>query len=171
MPADIEHRAPALQGRAAGLVRMLDLVPHVEGGFFREIWRSKDVVAPADRRGKRAALTSIYFLLPRGAVSRWHRVRSDELWHHCEGDPLELWLMSPEQPSLSKLALGALAHDREPVRAVPAGWWQAATPLGEYTLVSCSVAPGFDFSDFELLAEQPASDALQRARDDASELL
>jgi predicted cupin superfamily sugar epimerase len=111
-------------------------------------------VAPADERGVRAALTSIYFLLPAGAVSRWHRVRSDELWHHYEGAPLELWIAPPDAQRIERLRLGPLGPDQAPVRGVPANAWQAARSLGAYTLVGCSVGPGFEFADFELLRDR-----------------
>ena len=142
--------------RVATLVRSLELAPHPEGGFYREIFRSAARVAPADARGARAALTSIYFLLPGGEVSRWHRVRSDELWHHCEGASLELWLARPDTFELCTRHLGPLDGEHAPVEGVPAGYWQAARSTGAYTLVSCSVAPGFEFADFELLADAGA---------------
>ena len=74
--------------RAAHLVQQLRLEPHPEGGFFRQLFRSSDAVTPADGRGTRTALTTIYFLLPRNDVSRWHRVASDEVWHFYEGATL-----------------------------------------------------------------------------------
>jgi predicted cupin superfamily sugar epimerase len=144
-----------LDPRAAELVRSLDLAPHPEGGFYREIWRSSLDVAPADRRGERAALTSIYYLLPADAVSRWHRVRSDEVWHHVEGAPLELVLIPPDGARLERMRLGPLASRLPPVHCVPAGWWQAAQSRGPYTLAGCTVGPGFTFADFELLADRP----------------
>lgn len=161
-----------MDARADDLVRSLGLAPHPEGGFYREIWRSAARVAPVDRRGERAALTSIYFLLPAGSVSRWHRVRSDELWHHCEGAPLELWLAQPDTFELRTLRLGPLDGEQAPVHGVPAGAWQAARSTGAYTLVSCSVGPGFEFADFELLADHPElAETLRRAQSGASALL
>ena len=130
-------------------------MPHPEGGYYRETWRGPLGVEPVDGRGARAALTSIYFLLPAGAISRWHRVRSDEVWHHTEGAPLELLLVPPNEMRLERLRLGPLAPDQEPVRCVPATWWQAARSLGDYTLAGCTVGPGFEFSDFELLSDRP----------------
>jgi uncharacterized protein len=122
-----------------------------------------------DRRGARAALTSIYFLLPAGAVSRWHRVRSDEVWHHYEGAPLELWLVPPEEQRLERVQLGPLATRQAPVHCVPAQWWQAARSLGPYTLVGCTVGPGFEFGDFELLRDRPErADALCAALPEAA---
>ena len=129
-------------------------MPHPEGGYYREIWRGAQGVETGDGRGTRAALTSIYFLLSFGAISRWHRVRSDELWHHYEGAPLELLLVPPDEFRLERRRLGALGPGQEPVRPVPANWWQAARSLGPYTLVGCTVGPGFEFADFELLSHQ-----------------
>src|SRR6185369_15637793 len=81
--------------RAAELITKLNLERHPEGGYYREIFRSTDLVAPADGRGPRAALTTIYFLLPAGIVSRWHRVASDAVWHLYEGGPLEVLSVDP----------------------------------------------------------------------------
>lgn len=134
---------------------MLGLAPHPEGGFYREIWRAPQGVEPGDRRGARSALTSIYFLLPAGAVSRWHRVRSDEIWHHYEGAPLELLLVRQHEQELARLRLGPLSDGQAPVHCVPAHTWQAARSLGAYTLVGCTVGPGFEFADFEMLRDQP----------------
>jgi uncharacterized protein len=154
--------------RVAELIRDLELLPHPEGGFYREIWRSPSTVEPADGRDARSALTSIYFLLPAGAISRWHRVRSDELWHHVEGAPLDLLLVPPDELRLARVRLGPFGEAQEPVRCVPASWWQAARSLGDHTLVSCVVAPGFDFADFELLSEQSRiADAMCQALPEA----
>jgi predicted cupin superfamily sugar epimerase len=140
----------------AELIQELDLSPHPEGGNYREIWRSSERVESADGRGARSALTAIYFLLPAGAVSRWHRVRSDELWHHVEGAPLELALVPPDATRLERRLLGPFAPEQEPMRGVPAGWWQAARSLGAYTLVACTVGPGFEFADFEMMSDREA---------------
>jgi hypothetical protein len=99
-------------------------------------------------------LTTIDFLLPAGAVSRWHRVRSDEVWHFHEGAPLELWRPAKGHARLECLRLGPIAPGQSPVRIVAASEWQAARSTGAYTLVGCTVGPGFDFADFELLADQ-----------------
>jgi uncharacterized protein len=139
--------------RAAQLITELKLEPHPEGGYYREIFRSADLVTPADDRGPRAALTTIYFLLPAGIVSRWHRVTSDEVWHLYEGGPLELLSVDPA-------FTGSVHHrlePRAPVRTVAASHWQAARTLGDYALVGCTVAPGFDFADFTILADDAPS--------------
>jgi predicted cupin superfamily sugar epimerase len=150
--------------RAADLVSVLDLRPHPEGGFYREIHRSTSRVTTGDARGERAAITTIYFLLTAGAQSRWHRVDSDEVWHFYEGDPLELLELDARATTLVRHRLGAVdGMVQRPVLTIPAGAWQAARSLGDYTLVGCSVGPGFEFADFRLLAADPALvDAVQR---------
>lgn len=99
-------------------------------------------------------MTTIHFLLPAGSLSRWHRVHSDEVWQHCEGAPLELLQVPPDDWRLHRVRLGPPTPEQTPIHCVPAGWWQAAQSLGSYTLVNCTVAPGFEFADFELLAER-----------------
>jgi predicted cupin superfamily sugar epimerase len=145
----------ALPPRAAELIGDLGLTPHLEGGYFRELFRARDTVQPSDARGPRPALTTIYFLLAGTAVSRWHRVRSHEVWHHYEGAPLELLTIPHEEVRLERAILGPYGAEQAPVHCVPAGWWQAARSLGAYTLVGCTVGPGFEYSDFELLADRP----------------
>lgn len=154
-----------MHARAAALIAELGLRPHPEGGYYREIFRSGAEVAPSDGRGPRAALTTIYFLLPQGAISRWHRVGSDEVWHFYEGDPLELLELPASDGELVRHELGPFrGRLATPVRTIPAGHWQAARPLGGYALVGCTVAPGFDFADFRLLADDPGFAALVRSR-------
>src|SRR5215210_2774484 len=143
--------------RAAELIATLDLRPHPEGGFYRELHRSSSQVVPADGRGARTALTTIYFLLPGGTASRWHRVTSDEVWHLYEGGPLELLELDGEARHLLRHRLGNLGDGgAAPVRTVPSGIWQAARPLGDYALVGCTVGPGFDVAGFRMLADDPA---------------
>lgn len=143
-----------MHARAEELIAELALEPHPEGGFYREIFRSALLISPADGRGARAALTTIYYLLPAGETSRWHRVTSDEVWHFYEGGPLELLELDADGRSLARHRLAAVATDTQaPVRTIPAGHWQAARPLGDYVLAGCTVSPGFDFADFTLLAD------------------
>ena len=150
--------------RAAALVHLLDLAPHPEGGYYREVFRSLRMIRSSDLAVERAAITTIYFLLVAGQHSRWHRITGDEIWHYYEGDPLELiWLNAAKTVAQSQI-LGPAAEKSQPVQIVPAGSWQAARPLGEYTLVGCSVAPGFEFSEFSLLADDPSELALVRNR-------
>lgn len=151
--------------RARQLIDELGLQPHPEGGLFKEVYRSADTVSRADG-AVRAALTTIFFLLPAGAVSRWHRVTADEVWHHYEGDALELHVLPAQADQASTWRLGRAGAGIAPVRVVPAGAWQAARTLGEYTLVGCTVAPGFDFADFTLLHELPPAERPAALRDD-----
>ena len=150
--------------RAAELIEGLGLAPHPEGGYFREVYRSAARVHPLDGRPDRLALTTIYFLLVAGQVSRWHRVASDEVWHYYEGDPLELVVADAGFDNVSRRLLGPVGDDREPVRVVMAGDWQAARPMGPYTLVGCTVGPGFEFADFEMLDSLPEGAAALRRR-------
>ncbi|HEY0265740.1 MAG TPA: cupin domain-containing protein [Rhizomicrobium sp.] len=114
------------------LIALLDLAPHPEGGHYRETFRDR-------------ASTAIYFLLKDGEASRWHRIASAEVWHFYRGAPLELrigkavYILGPE-----------IDEAQAPQVAVPPGAWQAARSLGGYTLVGCTVAPGFDFAHFEI---------------------
>lgn len=150
--------------RPAELIGTLDLLPHPEGGHYREIYRSGSDVTPVDGRGSRPSLTCIHFLLQAGEHSKWHVVGSDEAWHYSEGSELELLVVEPESLQLRRLVLGPVGDGRSPVRIVPAGHWQAARSLGDYTLVGCTVGPGFVFDDFTLLREDPATADKLRSR-------
>lgn len=137
-----------LQGRAAELVRLLQLAPHPEGGWYREVFRSADVVHPGGNGLKRSALTSIDFVLAGGHFSAWHRVWSDEAWHLLEGGPLRLWLMPPQLDRLQSVDLTPATAQGAPRHVVPAGWWQAAVTLADFAYVGATVGPGFEFTDF-----------------------
>ena len=143
--------------RVAELIDALHLAPHPEGGFYREIFRSTSSVQPADSRPPRAALTTIYFLLPSGVSSRWHRVTSDEVWHLYEGGPLELRMAPPNASNVTRTTLGRALTSDGPVCAVPSGWWQSARPVGDYALVGCTVGPGFAFADFTMIDDDPSA--------------
>ena len=162
-----------MRPRATELITLLDLRPHPEGGYYREVFRSSEHVTPDDGRGERAALTTIYFLLTAGSHSRWHRVTSDEVWHLYEGGPLEILELHASGDTLDRHQLAHIGDGAgAPVHTVAAGRWQAARPLGEYVLVGCTVAPGFEFSDFRLLSDEPNRAAAVRARwPDAAELI
>lgn len=144
-----------MDARARSLIEELRLEPHPEGGFFREIFRSSSRVQPADSRSRRSALTTIYFLLPSGAHSRWHRVASDEIWHLYEGS-VELLIADPELRAVQRIALRPASRNEGPVCTVPAGWWQAARPIDAYALTGCTVGPGFEFEDFSFLRDDSA---------------
>ena len=129
---------------ADDVVRLLGLEPHPEGGFYRETFRD-----PRTGADGRAVSTAIYYLLGVGDVSEWHRVDAVEVWHLYAGAPLVLTL-SENGHDASAMHLGPdLARGQRPQCVVPAGCWQTATSLGAWTLVGCTVAPGFTFSGFE----------------------
>jgi uncharacterized protein len=136
------------------LAARLDLAPHPEGGWYRETWRSPVTFSPDGYAGPRSAATAIYFLLHPGERSRWHVVRSDELWFWHWGGPLDLRLggTGPAPSAGRTVLLGAdVAAGQHPQAPVPGGVWQSAAPAADTpVLVSCVVAPGFDFADFRL---------------------
>jgi predicted cupin superfamily sugar epimerase len=142
--------------RAENLIRDLGLQPHPEGGYFREIFRSRQQVQPSDERSARSALTTIYFLLTKGQYGRWHRVASDEVWHFYEGDPLEVYWID-DRDVVHQEVLGADGSNAHRMCVVPAACWQAARPLGEYSFLGIDVAPGFEFQDFEMISERSAA--------------
>ncbi|SLN59868.1 cupin domain-containing protein [Roseisalinus antarcticus] len=127
------------------IVATLGLSPHPEGGHFRQTW-----VAEA-AEGARPAGTCIYFLLKAGEVSHWHRVDAVEIWHYNAGAPLVLSIAETGDGPATDQTLGPdLAAGERPQGLVPAGFWQAARSTGDWTLVSCTVSPGFRFEGFEL---------------------
>ncbi|HTM46953.1 MAG TPA: cupin domain-containing protein [Polyangiaceae bacterium] len=146
-----------LPPKARALIRRLGLLPHPEGGYYREVYRSTDTVQT--HRAKRCAVTTIYFLLVKGQRSVLHRVTSDEIWHFYQGDPLELIDVSPDMRRVQNHRLGPTIESEKrgakPVAVIEAHHWQAAATKGLYSLVGCSVAPGFEFSDFTLLRNDP----------------
>ncbi len=133
---------------ADDIIRILELQPHPEGGAFRETYRCP---SEARRDPPRSCGTSIYFLLRGGEVSRWHRVVHDEMYFFHAGHPLELSLISPVGV-LSRCRLGIdLDQGNVPQLLVPARYWQSARSEGAYTLAGCTVTPGFDYHDFEMI--------------------
>lgn len=132
-------------GRYAGqLIATLGLMPHPEGGWYQETWR-----APASV-GERSAGTAILFLLEADQRSHWHRVDADEHWFWHGGAPLLLSIAAPEEAAYDVLLGSDIMAGHTPQACVPAHHWQAAAPQGGWTLVSCTVTPGFDFAGFFL---------------------
>jgi predicted cupin superfamily sugar epimerase len=141
---------------AAFWIERLDLRPHPEGGYYRETYRAAETIAspalPSRFDGARAFSTAVYFLITRDAFSAFHRIRSDELWHFYAGSAVTLTTIDAD----GTLATASLGCDptcgETPQVAVPAGTWFAAEVVSpaDYALVGCTVAPGFDFADFEL---------------------
>ena len=130
------------------VVSLLNMQPHPEGGHYVETFRD-----PVTDESGRAASTLIYFLLPEGVLSRWHKVDAVETWHWYAGAPLELSISSDSGPK-EVLTLGSdLLAGQRPQGIVPRDGWQQARSLGAWTLVGCTVAPGFQFEGFVMAAE------------------
>jgi predicted cupin superfamily sugar epimerase len=134
--------------RARQLIDTLALIPHPEGGWYRQIFKSDERVTRLSDGAERSALTTIYFLLVEGTFSAWHRVRSDEAWHFYEGHAIEVLTRADEHAAPTVTTLDA----EQRMHVVRAHEWQAARILGAYTLVACTVGPGFEFDDFEMIA-------------------
>jgi predicted cupin superfamily sugar epimerase len=131
---------------AMDVVLNLGLEPHPEGGYFRETFRDERLV-----EGGRPASTAIYFLLTSGQRSHWHRIDAVEIWHFYAGDPLVLEVTESDSGAVARTTLGPdIMAGHQPQVIVPTGAWQAAESLGFWTLVGCTVAPGFAFENFEL---------------------
>ena len=142
--------------RADYLIKTLNLLNHPEGGYYKEVYRSKGFTemtfGDSDEKVSRSFATSIYFLLASESFSAFHRIRQDEIWHFYEGSPIELFTLNPSG-KLSRIVIGANIEKGEYRQyVVPAGDWFASRVLekNNYSLVACVVAPGFDFKDFEL---------------------
>lgn len=126
------------------IIERLKLEPHPEGGWFRETFRD------AAHTEGRSHGTAIYYLLKAGEASHWHRVDATEIWHWYAGETLALKLSYDGKTNQTHHLGPDLMKDAQPQLIVPKGVWQAAEPLGAFTLVGCTVAPGFDFAGFEM---------------------
>jgi uncharacterized protein len=136
-------------------VEHLGLIPHPEGGFYKETYRS-DICIPANllfepKNGHRSLSTAIYFLITSGNFSAFHRILSDEMWHFYAGDSLLVHVLNPDNRQYSQCHIGLhVDKGQRPLAVIPAGSWFASETTGQYSLVGCTVAPGFDFHDFQL---------------------
>lgn len=153
------------------IIEKLGMEPHLEGGFYKRCYASEDVVPVPERFAaphERQCSTSIYYLLGKDDFSAWHRLKSDELWHHYEGGSVLIRTIDPDTKALSEHMLGKVSDGANPQILVRHGNWFCAQPLGdcEFSLVGCTVSPGFDFKDFELadrvalIAEYPEHELL-----------
>ena len=135
---------------AEELIEFYGLEKHPEGGYFRESYRAPDTVTVG--RGERNSFTAIYFLLKAGDRSRLHRIKSDEVWHFYEGGPITVAQIEPDGRVQYTIMGKDAASGQKLQHAVPAGCWFGAFPCAgtEFSLTGCTVAPGFDFTDFEL---------------------
>lgn len=161
---------------AQEIIDQLHLQPHPEGGYYRETYKSPVTISasalPAGCPSARPAGTAIYFLLRHGDKSRLHRLRFDEVWHFYLGGPLRLVVISPEGKA-EQVKLGQdLSAGQELQRVVPAGCWFGAYPLpgSMYSLVGCTVAPGFSFEDFKLGEQGELTESFPHLRDLIAEL-
>ena len=133
--------------KSSEIIKQFKLLPHPEGGWFREILRSENYVTRKDGQN-RNNITGIYYMLRKNEISTWHRVNSaDEIWIYLKGAPLNLWCLDDDIIKLRKFRLDS----NNPIEMIPSGYWQAAKSIGLFTLASCCVGPGFDFSDFQML--------------------
>lgn len=149
------------QTNIPSLVKKYKLSPHPEGGWYREVHRSLTNVIRTDGI-KRSGISTVLYLLDDTQVSRWHRViGSDEVWIHLKGSPLNLYRLDDQgEHDIKKLSADA------PIQVIPASQWMAAETLGQFTLVTCCVGPGFDFADFEMLRNTPEGEWPKAARKD-----
>lgn len=149
-----------MQKNADYWVKHLNLDTHPEGGYYKETYRSETEFLPENDsafNGKRNVCTGIYFLITNGNFSAFHRIKSDEMWHFYDGAPLNVYVIH-QDGSLEILKVGIDAHKGElPQAVVPANTWFASESSGDFSLVGCTVSPGFDFSDFELAQKSKLS--------------
>ena len=140
-----------MKGDMQQLIDKYKLVPHPEGGYFREVFRSGQTVFSSVAHTNRDAVSHIYFLLTKGQVSRFHKVLHDEIWNFYAGAPLRL--MKYDGGRIEEEIIGTDGNSY--VSFVAGGLYQAAESTGEYSLVGCTVAPGFEFGDFSFLSDNP----------------
>lgn len=126
------------------IIARLGLRPHPEGGLYAETWRH------TGENGERGACTAIYYLLQAGERSHWHRIDSTEIWHFYAGAPLVLRLSETGRSEHAMVLGPDVVGGQTPQVIVPPGIWQAAEPLGDWSLVGCTVAPAFQFEGFEM---------------------
>lgn len=142
--------------KADEIIRTLGLMPHPEGGFFKETYRSKEEIEQDDLseefNGRRHFSTCIYFMLTSDSFSALHRIRQDEIWHYYDGSPLTLHMIKPDGAYSSVIIGKDISAGQLPQFVIPAGTWFGATVINadDYTLLGCTVSPGFDFKDFTL---------------------
>jgi len=137
-----------LDKKSSEIIKRFKLLPHPEGGWFREILRSEIDVTRKDGE-RRNNITGIYYMLRKNEISTWHRINfADEIWIYLKGSPLNLWCLDDGNKELRKLRIDY----NNPIEMIPSGYWQAAKSSGVFTLASCCVGPGFDYSDFEILS-------------------
>jgi hypothetical protein len=141
--------------RVSELINLLDLDTYPEGGHYRETFRSPGIVQIPGNLEERRALTTIYYLLLEGEYDSWHRLSGDEVWHYLEGSTLELFWIRQDAETCTRCLVGNVEGSSRPVAVVPGGCWQMARITGDYTLVGCTMGPGFEKEDYRLLRDMP----------------
>jgi predicted cupin superfamily sugar epimerase len=141
--------------RVSELINLFDMEPHVGGGYIREVFRSTNLIHLPGNKKDRRALTTIYYLLGAGEYDCWHRVDADEVWHYHEGAPLDLLWVEKGEEKCNLNILGGIENGSKPIAVVPGGCWQMARTKGEYTLVGCTMGPGFEYECYQLLRDHP----------------
>lgn len=131
------------------IIDQLNLLPHPEGGFYTETWKSDEFFTRKDGL-QRASGTAIYFLIPEGVITHWHKVKSAEMWHFYSGAPLVLEIENEESETEEIMMDSNLSGGFVPQALVKPNQWQRAYSTGLYSLAGCTVSPGFDFQDFEI---------------------
>lgn len=139
--------------RAKELIQRFNLSKHPEGGYFLEVYRSQNKCTIHPSGDVRSWLTDIYFLLTQNDISRFHRIKHDEIWHFYEGAPLALTEIDPIAMEIDTITIGQTGSSLNYKHCVQAGIWQSARSMGEYSFVGCTVGPGFEFDDFEMLSD------------------
>ncbi len=166
----VSNSGESMSAKLNEIIEKLDLQPHPEGGYFAETYRS-ELELPGSligAHGPRQACTGIYFLIPAGEFSAFHRIKSDEMWHFYDGDPLLVHQIFSDG-TYECHHLGSDVQRQVYQAVVPAGAWFASEPDPEsreegFSLVGCTVSPGFDFSDFELARRQELADEFPEHR-------
>lgn len=155
-----------MEDLASDWIKKLELFPHPEGGYFKEIYRAEESInkSALDKKftGDRNHSTAIYYLLEEGDFSCFHKIKSDEIWHHYDGGVIHIYYLKNQEIKLLKLGMN-LEEDERPVCIVPKNTWFAAelAPHTDYALAGCTVAPGFDFQDFEMASIDQLQDYLK----------
>ncbi len=154
--------------RISELIDLLNLEPHLGGGALRQFFQAPHLIYLPGCQEARRAMTAAYYLLASGEFDCWHRLAGDEVWNYCEGAPLELFQIKPGEEKFTRKLLGKIGDESRPVAVVPGGYWQMARTTGEYTLVVCTMGPGFEFEDYQQLKDHP--EAANTVRDRFPEL-
>lgn len=141
--------------RVSEIIDLLGLEPHVGGGYIRNVFRSENRVHLPGSLAARRAMTAAYYLLAAGEYDCWHRLVGDEVWHYIEGAPLELIWIEPGEERCTRALVGEVGSGSRPVAVVPGGCWQMARTTGAYSLVGCTMGPGFEVEDYQQLKDDP----------------